>query len=222
MIKNPISLSIKKRLDCLFINNNFLNNFNFNIHYNHKNKTIPNNSLSFNKNFLEYRGFQKYAKKCFFKKTKILLRNRNYNFYEVLGVERNSTNEQIKQAYLKLARQYHPDVNKDPGADDRYKNLSLAYEALSNQRNRDLYDAYMENDPYMNDFNFWKEDEDFVNEENSRSFHERKAGSSSKNSNENNFRREEYEDRFYKNYDDIFNSGFKESKPIKGDDINVN
>jgi hypothetical protein len=106
--------------------------------------------------------FLKISNKNFFY-SKNLLRNRNYNFYDVLGVERESTNEQIKLAYLKLASQYHPDFNKEDAAEEKFKNLTLAYEALNNQRNRDLYDAYMDSDPYSSDgdYNFFREDDDF-------------------------------------------------------------
>lgn len=174
--------------------------------------------------FLNY-GFNiytKFSKMNYFKRTNALYRNRNYNFYEVLGVERNSTNEEIKSAYLRLAKQYHPDVNKDPGSDDKFKNIALAYEALSNQRNRDLYDAYMENDPYMNEWDFWKEEDKFSKQDRARQ--DKKASGFYKNARESNFwrgEREDFEEKFYKDYENIFSSGFKESKPQKGEDILV-
>jgi len=164
------------------------------------------------------------SKKSFFKKT-LFLRNRNPSFYEVLGVDRESTNEQIKKAYIKLAKQYHPDVNKDPGADDSFKNITLAYEALSNQRNRDLYDAYVDNGSFENfyDQNFYKDEEEFARKDKSKAKTDKKGGFS-KNSNDSNFwrgEREDFEQKFYKDYENVFSRRFKESKPQKGDDILV-
>ncbi len=175
--------------------------------------------------FSSYSIFQN-SKKNYFKKSSLLYRTRNNNFYEVLGVERESTNDQIKKAYLKLAKQYHPDVNKDPGADDRFKNITLAYEALSNQRNRDLYDAYMDSDPYDNNYeaHFYKDEEDFSRQENSKAKNDKKSGGFYRNSHDSNFwrgERDDFEEKFYKDYENIFSGGFKESKPQKGDDILV-
>jgi curved DNA-binding protein len=62
------------------------------------------------------------------------------DYYEVLGVPRDASEEDIRRAYRKLARQYHPDVNKDPGAEDRFKELSEAYEVLRDPEKRQRYD----------------------------------------------------------------------------------
>jgi len=64
------------------------------------------------------------------------------DFYEVLGVPRTASQEEIQRAYRKLARQHHPDVNKDPGAEDRFKELSEAYDVLSDPESRRRYDAF--------------------------------------------------------------------------------
>jgi curved DNA-binding protein len=64
------------------------------------------------------------------------------DFYEVLGVPRTAGREEIQRAYRKLARSYHPDVNKDPGAEDRFKEVSEAYEVLSDPETRKRYDAF--------------------------------------------------------------------------------
>ena len=53
------------------------------------------------------------------------------DFYETLGVPRNASQDDIQRAYRRLARRYHPDVNKDPGAEDRFKDISEAYDVLS-------------------------------------------------------------------------------------------
>jgi curved DNA-binding protein len=64
------------------------------------------------------------------------------DFYEILGVSRNATQDEIQQAYRKLARTYHPDVNSDPGAEDRFKDISEAYAVLSDPQTRRRYDAF--------------------------------------------------------------------------------
>jgi len=62
--------------------------------------------------------------------------------YEVLGVPRGAGEEQIKAAYRKLARKYHPDVNKAPDAATRFKEATAAYEVLSDPEKRKLYDRF--------------------------------------------------------------------------------
>ncbi|WP_246468316.1 DnaJ C-terminal domain-containing protein [Streptosporangium album] len=64
------------------------------------------------------------------------------DFYESLGVPRGASQEEIQRAYRKLARTYHPDVNKDPGAEDRFKEISEAYSVLSDPGTRRRYDAF--------------------------------------------------------------------------------
>jgi curved DNA-binding protein len=64
------------------------------------------------------------------------------DFYEVLGVRRDASQEEIQQAYRRLARTYHPDLNKDPGAEERFKDISEAYSVLSDPAARKRYDAF--------------------------------------------------------------------------------
>ena len=64
------------------------------------------------------------------------------DFYEILGVPRTATQDEIQRAYRKLARQHHPDVNKDPIAEDRFKEISEAYHVLSDPQTRRRYDAF--------------------------------------------------------------------------------
>ncbi|MGA5759597.1 DnaJ C-terminal domain-containing protein [Nonomuraea bangladeshensis] len=64
------------------------------------------------------------------------------DFYQVLGVDRNADADEIQRAYRKLVRAHHPDVNKDPGAEDRFKEISEAYSVLSDPETRRRYDAF--------------------------------------------------------------------------------
>jgi curved DNA-binding protein len=64
------------------------------------------------------------------------------DFYDVLGVSRDASAEEIQRAYRQLARTYHPDINKDPGAEDRFKEVSEAYEVISDPELRRRYDAF--------------------------------------------------------------------------------
>src|ERR1700750_275538 len=64
------------------------------------------------------------------------------DYYDALGVPRDASTEDIRRAYRRLARQYHPDVNKEPGAEDRFKEVSAAYEGLRDPEKREQYDRY--------------------------------------------------------------------------------
>ncbi len=66
------------------------------------------------------------------------------DYYEILGVGRDADKEEIKRAYRRLARKYHPDVNKEPGAEETFKEINLAYEVLSEPEVRARYDRFGE------------------------------------------------------------------------------
>lgn len=75
------------------------------------------------------------------------------DYYAVLGVSRDASADDIKKAFRKLARQYHPDINKSVGAEARFKEINESYEVLSDPEKRKRYDALGAN---------WKSGQDFT------------------------------------------------------------
>jgi curved DNA-binding protein len=67
------------------------------------------------------------------------------SLYETLGISENASETEIKKAYRKLARQYHPDVNKESGAEDKFKEINSAYEILSDKQKKQQYDMHGDN-----------------------------------------------------------------------------
>ena len=64
------------------------------------------------------------------------------DYYNILGVNRDASEEEIKKGYRKMALKYHPDKNKDPGAEEKFKEVSEAYEVLSDKDKRAAFDRF--------------------------------------------------------------------------------
>jgi molecular chaperone DnaJ len=72
----------------------------------------------------------------------VIMATTKRDYYEVLGISKNSTQEEIKRAFRRLAMQYHPDRNKAADAEQKFKEINEAYEVLSDEKRRHTYDQY--------------------------------------------------------------------------------
>ena len=69
------------------------------------------------------------------------------DYYEVLGLQKGASDDEIKRAYRQLAKKYHPDINKEPGAEEKFKEINEAYDTLSDPDKKARYDQYGFDDP---------------------------------------------------------------------------
>ena len=64
------------------------------------------------------------------------------DYYDILGVPRSASDDDLKRAFRRLAQQWHPDVSTEPGADERFKEINEAYQVLSDPQRRQAYDTF--------------------------------------------------------------------------------
>ena len=88
--------------------------------------------------------------------TKILFSAARKDYYSILGVDKNAKLSEIKKAYFTLAKKYHPDINKAPNAKEKFTEISEAYDTLSDEKKRKLYDdsGYKTTKPFTN-YNYY-------------------------------------------------------------------
>ena len=65
------------------------------------------------------------------------------DYYKILGIARGATDDEIKKAYRKMAVKWHPDKNKSPEAEEKFKDVAMAYEVLKDKKKRDLYGEFI-------------------------------------------------------------------------------
>jgi len=97
--------------------------------------------LDFRKMFAKKKTYEKPYEEPYKKERKVKAESVPY-YYKVLGVSKNSSLDEIKEAYRRLAMIYHPDISADPGGDKKFKEIKKAYEVLSNPEKRAQYDRF--------------------------------------------------------------------------------
>lgn len=131
------------------------------------------------------------------------------DYYKVLGVNKNASEKEIKKAYKKLARKYHPDLNpNDKEAEEKFKQVNEANEVLGNPKNRQKYDKYGEN---------WEHAEEFEKQRaQQRQYQQQHAG------NFGGFGQSDYSDFFESMFGGGFRSGgYRSQVQFKGQDLNA-
>ena len=80
------------------------------------------------------------------------------NYYDILGVSQSATSSEIRKAFQQKARKLHPDINKAPDAEERFKEVSEAYAVLSDEQKRRRYDASLNGNPFMSQSPYGSQD----------------------------------------------------------------
>lgn len=75
------------------------------------------------------------------------------DYYDVLGIKKGASEDDIKKAYRKQALRFHPDKNKSPGAEEKFKEIAEAYDVLSDPKKKDIYDRFGEEGKVYNSLN---------------------------------------------------------------------
>ena len=65
------------------------------------------------------------------------------DYYKILGIAKGATDDEIKKAYRKMAVKWHPDKNKSPEAEEKFKDIAMAYDVLKDKKKRDLYGRFL-------------------------------------------------------------------------------
>lgn len=130
------------------------------------------------------------------------------DYYKILGVSKTATESEIKSAYRKLARKYHPDLNpNNKDAEKRFKEINEANEVLSNAENRKKYDKYGKD---------WKHGEEFEKAQRSQ-----QQQRSQRQSSQQGFSGEDYSDFFESMFGGTGRSAYGQSQRFKGQDYNA-
>ena len=77
------------------------------------------------------------------------------NYYEILEVSKDANQDEIKKAYKKLAKKFHPDINKESGAEEKFKKINEAYEVLSDETEREEYDQKLNSSNNSYSYTSW-------------------------------------------------------------------
>ena len=66
------------------------------------------------------------------------------DYYKILDIKKGASEDDVRKAYRRMALKFHPDKNKSPGAEEKFKEIAEAYEVLSDKKKREVYDKYGE------------------------------------------------------------------------------
>jgi len=135
------------------------------------------------------------------------------DYYKILGIDKNATDKDIKKAYRKLARKYHPDVNpNDKEAEKKFQEINEANEVLSNSENRKKYDQYGEN---------WEHAEAYEQAQAKQSRRQQSYNSQNHSQSYENFNEHDFSDFFSSMFGGGFQQQGRQQRQFKGRDYNA-